>query len=120
MYLYILSFLFFVAVTRCANLNKISQQRIKNIIQHPGTTTEMREQINHVLFDSYRDWATSKAVQFKRFHKHKCGHIKNDEMASYALFGLYQGIQRYNGNDTFITYVDFYIKNELDEEKSEK
>jgi hypothetical protein len=29
------------------------------------------------------------------------------------LFGLYQGIQRYNGNNTFITYIDFYIKNEL-------
>jgi hypothetical protein len=113
MYLYILSFLFFIALTTCANLSKFSQQRIKNIIQHPGTTPEMREQINYVLFDSYRDWATSKAIHFKRFHKHKCCHIKNDEMASYALFGLYQGIQRYNGNDTFITYVDFYIRHEL-------
>ena len=58
MYLYILSFLFFIGLTISANLSKFSQQRIKNIIQHPGTTPEMREQINYVLFDSYRDWET--------------------------------------------------------------
>jgi RNA polymerase sigma factor (sigma-70 family) len=96
-----------------AYLNKLSQHRIKYIIQHPATTPEMREKINYVLFDSYKEWATSKAIHFKRFHKQKCNHIKNDEMASYALFGLYQGIERYNGNDTFITYVESYIKNEL-------
>ena len=113
MYLYILFFLFCIGVANGANLNKLSQQRIKHIIQHPGTTPEMREKINHVLFDSYKDWATTKAIQFKRFHKHKCCHIKNDEMTSYALFGLYKGIERYNGNDTFISYIDLYIKHEL-------
>ena len=112
MYLYILFFLF-IGTATCANLNKLSQQRIKHIIQHPGTTHEMREKINHILFDSYKGWATTKAIQFKRFHKHKCYHIKNDEMTSYALFGLYQGIERYNGNDTFISYIDLYIKNQL-------
>jgi hypothetical protein len=112
-YLYIVFFLFFIGTTSCANLNKLSQQRIKHIIQHPGTTPEMREQVNNVLFDSYKDWATTKALQFKRLHKHKCHHIKNDEMTSHALFGLYKGIQRYNGNNTFITYIEFYIKQEL-------
>lgn len=113
MYLYILSFLFFIALTTCANLSKFSQQRIKNIIQHPGTTPEIREKINYVLFDSYKSWATTKAIHFKRLHKHKCYHIKNDEMISYALEGLYKGIERYNGNNTFISYVDLYIKHAL-------
>jgi hypothetical protein len=112
MYLYILFFLF-IGTATCANLNKLSQQRIKHIIQHTGTTYEMREKINHILFDSYKGWATTKAIQFKRFHKHKCYHIKNDEMTSYALFGLYEGIERYNGNDTFISYIDLYIKHQL-------
>ena len=113
MYLYILFFLWFTGRTVCTNLSKISQQRIKYLIQNPGTTYEMREQINSILFDSYRDWATTKAIHFKRLHKHKCNHINNDEIVSYALFGLYQGIKRYNGNNTFITYVDYYIKSEL-------
>jgi hypothetical protein len=101
------------ALSNGVNLNKLSQKRIKNIIQHPSTTYEMREKINNILFISYKDWAASKAIHFKRLHKHKCGHIKNDEMISYAWYGLYKGIERYNGNNTFITYVDFYIKNEL-------
>jgi RNA polymerase sigma factor (sigma-70 family) len=113
MYLYILFFLFFTGTSLCANLSKIAQKRIKYIIQHPGTTYEMREKINYILFNSYKNWATTKAIHFKRLHKHKCSHIKTDEMISYSLFGLYQGIKRYNGNNTFITYVDFYIKNEL-------
>ena len=110
--MFIILVLFFV-LSNGAYLNKISQQRIKYIIQHPDTSPEMREKVNNVLFDSYKEWATSKAVHFKRFHKHKCNHIKNDELASYAQFGLYKGIERYNGNDTFITYIDFYIKSEL-------
>jgi RNA polymerase sigma factor (sigma-70 family) len=111
MYLYILFFLFITGTTLCANLSKITQERIKYIIQHPGTTYEMREQINTILFTSYKDWATTKAIHFKRLHN--CNHIKTDEIVSYSLFGLYQGIKRYNGNNTFITYVDFYIKHEL-------
>uniref|UniRef100_A0A6C0EEY2 Uncharacterized protein n=1 Tax=viral metagenome TaxID=1070528 RepID=A0A6C0EEY2_9ZZZZ len=114
MYLYILFFLCFtVTSSLCANLSKITQERIKHIIQNPGTTYEMREQINSILFTSYKDWATIKAIHFKRLHKNKCSHIKTDEMISYSLFGLYQGIKRYNGNNTFVTYVDFYIKHEL-------
>lgn len=112
-YLYIIFFLFFIGTTSCVNLNKVSQQRIKHIIQHPGTTPEMREKINDVLFNSYKGWAETKALHFKRLHKHKCHNIKNDDMKSHALFGLYQGIQRYNGNSTFITYIDFYIKHQL-------
>jgi RNA polymerase sigma factor (sigma-70 family) len=94
-------------------LNKLSQQRIKYIIQHPETTYEMREQINTILFNSYKDWTRTKAIQFKLSHKNTCNHIKEDEMISYALSGLYQGIKRYNGNNTFITYVDYYIKHQL-------
>jgi RNA polymerase sigma factor (sigma-70 family) len=113
MYLYILFFFFFIGGSLCANLSKVSQERIKYIIQNPGTTYEMREKINTILFNSYKDWASTKAIQFKLLHKNTCTHIKQDEMISYALFGLYQGIQRYNGNNTFITYVDYYIKHQL-------
>ena len=113
MYLYILFFLFFTVSSLCANLSKITQERIKYIIQHPGTTYEMREQINNILFTSYKDWATTKAIHFKRLYKNKCNHIKTNELISYSLFGLYQGIERYNGNNTFVTYIDYYIKSEL-------
>lgn len=113
MYLYTIFFLCFIQTVFSVNLSKTSQERIKSIIQHPGTTFEMREQINTILFNSYKDWATTKAMDYKYLHKNKCSHIKKDELISYALFGLYEGIKRYNGNNTFITYIEFYIKNEL-------
>jgi hypothetical protein len=113
MYTYILVFLFYIFSINALHLNKHSQQQIKYIIQHPGITQEMRTKINTVLFNSYKDWATRKAINFKYLHNRKCYHIKNDEIISYALFGLYQGIERYNGNNTFITYIDLYIKHQL-------
>jgi hypothetical protein len=112
MYLYIL-FLLFVSTINSANLNKFSVNSIKKIIENPRTTPEMRTQINTVLFESYKDWATSKATKFKRFHKHKCYHIPDDEIISTALFGLYKGILKYAGNYTFVSYVDLHIKDAL-------
>jgi len=95
------------------HLNKIAQQRIKHIIQHPGTTPEMREAVDKILFDSYKDWAAKKAMQFKCAHKYICRNSKTDDFLSCAYFGLYKGIKRFNGNDTFVKYVEFYIKAEL-------
>jgi hypothetical protein len=88
MYLYILFFLFFIGTNVCENLSKLSQQRIKHIIQHPGTTPEMRDKINHVLFDSYKGWAESKAIHFKRLHKHKCYHITPFNISNADFLGI--------------------------------
>lgn len=102
-------------VQQCKNLDKITQQRIKYIIQHPNTTYEMRKKINEILFCSYKGWASSKAIQYYYLYKQRCLHIKKDELILCALFGLYKGILRYNGNNTFISYVDLYVKHELQE-----
>jgi len=83
------------------------------MIENPTTTPEMRTEINNVLFEHYKDWATTKAIKFKRFHKHKCYHIPYDEIISMALFGLYKGILKYPGNYTFVSYVDLHVKNAL-------
>ena len=113
MYLRSLFFLLFARIALSFHLNKISQQQIKHIIQHPGTTPEMREVIDKILFDSYKDWSAKKAIQFKYSHKYICKNIKTDDLFSCAFFGLYKGIKRFNGNDTFVKYIELYIKSEL-------
>lgn len=113
MYLRSLLFLFYTGVALSVYLNKIAQQRIKYIIQHPGTTPHMREAIDKILFDSYKDLAAKKAIQFKYSHKYICKNIKTDDFICCAFFGLYKGIKRFNGNDTFVKYIDLYIKWEL-------
>jgi len=113
MYLISLLFLLYTGVALTAHLNKIAQQRIKHIIQHPGTTPEMRETIDKILFDSYKDLAAKKARQFKHAYKYICKNIRTDDLLSCAYFGLYKGIKRFNGNDTFVKYIELYIKSEL-------
>jgi len=113
MYLRSLLFLFYTGLALSVYLNKIAQQRIKYIIQHPGTTPDMREAIDKILFDSYKDWAISKALEFKYSHKYICKNIKTDDFIFCAFCGLYKGIKRFNGNDTFVKYIDFYVRHEL-------
>ena len=113
MYLRSLFFILYIGIALSAHLNKIAQQRIKYIIQHPGTTPEMREVIDKILFDNYKNWAAKKAIQFKNSHKYICRNSKTDDFLSCAYFGLYKGIKRFNGNDTFVKYIEFYIKCEL-------
>jgi RNA polymerase sigma factor (sigma-70 family) len=113
MYIHSVFFLLLVRIALCIYLSKISQQQIKYVIQHPGTTPEMRGSINHLLFDSYKNFAVKKAIEFKFSHKHICKNIRKDDLISCAYFGLYKGISRFNGNHTFVQYVDFYIKCEL-------
>jgi RNA polymerase sigma factor (sigma-70 family) len=113
MYLIHLFFLLYIGVASSVYLNKIAQQQIKHIIQHPGTTPEMRETVDKILFDSYKDFAAKKALQFKQSYKYICKDIKTDDFLSCAFFGLYKGIKRFNGNDTFVKYIELYIKCEL-------
>ena len=113
MIFFIYIYIFFITRLSYAKLSKMAQQQIKYIIQHPGTTIEMREKINNVLFHSYKGWATSKAIHFKCCYKQPCYHIKKDEIISYGLHGLYEGIEKYNGNDSFINYIELYMKHRL-------
>jgi RNA polymerase sigma factor (sigma-70 family) len=113
MYLISLLFMLYTGLVTSVFLSKIAQQRIKHIIQHPGTTPEMRETIDSILFSSYKDLATKKALQFKYSHKYICKNIRTDDLFSCAYFGLYKGIKRFNGNSTFVKYVDLYMTHEL-------
>lgn len=110
MFFYIIFLMLSIQVIKGLHLNEVAQKRIKYIIQHPGTTPEMRNKINSVLFESYKDWAISRAIHYKFLYKYTCEHIKNDELISYALVGLHESIKRFNGNNTFITYAESYVK----------
>lgn len=111
--MYLFFILFFLQTVLSINLSKTDQRRIKYIIQHPDTTYEMREKVNSILFHSYKGWASTRAMHFKNAHATICKSMDKNEMIDYALIGLYKGISKFNGNNTFITYVDFYIKCEL-------
>jgi hypothetical protein len=100
-------------------LKKEQWNCINHLLQHKGLTNDMRNKINKVLYYHYDDWSYLKAKDFKYFHRHKCRHVKIDELYLYANRGLMKGIINYkpigteNEQMRFLKYITLYIKGEL-------
>jgi RNA polymerase sigma factor (sigma-70 family) len=74
---------------------------------------DQRNYIDKVLYKSYENYAVKKAVEFKKFHMHKCKNIVIDDLILASKVGLFKSIEKYNGNSSFIYFSDIYIKGEL-------
>jgi len=70
-------------------------------------------QLRNKIYEYYENWATYKAYQFKRLHKHKCRAIPLEELAMYSRKALYQATRKYNGRSKFVAYAQQIIVWEL-------
>jgi RNA polymerase sigma factor (sigma-70 family) len=70
-------------------------------------------QLRNKIYEYYENWATYKAYQFKRLHKHKCRAIPLEELAMYSRKALYQATRKYNGSSKFVSYAQRIIIWEL-------
>lgn len=75
----------------------------------PQQETKLRNKI----YEYYENWATYKAYQFKRLHKHKCRAIPVEELAMSSRKALYQATRKYNGRSKFVSYAQRLIIWEL-------
>ena len=75
----------------------------------PQQETKLRNKI----YEYYENWATYKAYQFKRLHKHKCRAIPLEEFAMSSRKALYQATRKYNGSSKFVSYAQRLIIWEL-------
>ena len=100
------------------NINQINM--INNLINNPQLMETERKKINLILFKAYEKWAVIKAIEFKKFHKHKCSNIKNDDLILSSKIGLFKSIKKYNGKYNFINYSIIYINSELLKTLTEK
>jgi hypothetical protein len=85
----------------------------KCFLKNPSLDINKRNSINKILFYSYEKWAIKKAIEFKKFHYHKCKNIVLDDLIVASKVGLYKSVKKYNGKTTFIFFSYFYIKGEL-------
>jgi len=111
--LYILLFISLIKINFTLHLNNYQMQLINNLIQNPRIKNIDREKINLILYNAYKKFAISKAIEFKSMHKYKCINIKKDELIFSSKIGLYKAIQKYNGKGNFINYSTIYINSEL-------
>jgi RNA polymerase sigma factor (sigma-70 family) len=74
---------------------------------------QQETQLRNKIYEYYENWATYKAYQFKRLHKHKCRAIPLEEFAMYSRKALYQATRKYNGSSKFVSYAQRLIVWEL-------
>jgi len=86
---------------------------IQFILQQKTTTKPMKNKINYILFNAYKNFAINQAYQFKKYHKQKCFNINIEDLIISSQMGLYQSIKNYKGNSNFENYSSKYIQGEL-------
>lgn len=106
-------FIFFLSVKSFKLLINEQWKDIKVIIQNKNTPPFMREKINIILYEYYKDYALYKAMKFKKFHRHKCEHISLNDLYISSCKGLINSIKKYNGNSYFPKYANIHISSEL-------
>jgi len=95
-------------------ITKEQWKSINQILSNPNPLPLPQEtQLRNKIYEYYENWATYKAYQFKRLHKHKCRAIPVEEMAMYSRKALYQATRKYNGRSKFIAYAQQLILWEL-------
>jgi len=111
-----ISVLYIFLLIQCINAFYLNNNQIKTInklIVNPNLKEHERQQVNHILYKAYENWAIKKALEFKELHKYKCSNIKKDELILSSKIGLFKSVQKYNGKYNFINYSSIYIKSEL-------
>jgi RNA polymerase sigma factor (sigma-70 family) len=86
---------------------------IDSILRNPVTDEITRNKIHAIMFYSYEPFAFSKTCAFRKLHRYKCQHIPIPELYTYASLGLYQSIQKYHPDRSFIPFASIYIQGAL-------
>ena len=102
-----------LCVCYCLHLTNNQINLVNNLIKLNKLTTIQRSKINKIMYISYEKWAIKKAIDFKKFHKHKCENVDISELILSSKFGLFKSIQNYNGKTLFTYFSEFYVKGEL-------
>lgn len=102
-----------LCVCYCLHLTNNQINLVNNLIKSNKLSLAERSKINKIMYVCYEKWAIKKAVDFKKFHKHKCENVDVSELILSSKFGLFKSIQNYNGKSSFIYFSEFYVKGEL-------
>jgi len=86
---------------------------IDSILRNPITDEITRKKVHAIMFYSYEPFAFSKACAFRKLHRYKCQHLSVVELHTYASLGLYQSIQKYDPDRSFIPFASIYIQSAL-------
>lgn len=84
---------------------------VQNIIQNPAASQEMKNKSKEVIALSYIPWALSRYNQFvvkNRSYLYK-KHVPLNDLRQYAILGMINALQRYNGSVDFPIYAEKFV-----------
>ena len=113
LYFFLFTLLKSFILLKCLHLTKYQFNLIHNLIKKKNLSIEQRETINKILYLSFEKLSVKKAIEFKKYHYHKCKNINIEDLIISSKFGLFKSIQKYNGNSNFIYFSEIYIRSEL-------
>ena len=88
---------------------------IRNILTHDETPNEMRNMVKRIMFQQHIPYTFYQTIHLqqstKSIHHYSKSQIR--ELNDYAIYGLLQAIDNYNGYGNFYSYVTPYIRGSL-------
>jgi DNA-directed RNA polymerase specialized sigma subunit len=111
---YLFGFLYLFIHCFSAPIKYLSKHQwisIHKILLHPGTTPNMRDSINKILYNRFENWAIHKTYIFKNQHSYTSRNINIKELSLYSCNSLYNAIvnykpkEVYNDTSQFLNYV---------------
>lgn len=88
---------------------------IRQILTHPSSTSNMKEQVKKVIYNYYEPWAIHQSYKFKEKHPYLCRNICVDELSIYSINGLIKAINNFNASipHPFAKYAEIFIRGSL-------
>jgi RNA polymerase sigma factor (sigma-70 family) len=104
----VLFFIFYQGITMIYALqtyfSSSQWKKARFILDHPGTTDAMKQEIQLYIFEAYKEW--SKYYGVKKYKKRiHAGQIQKGDIEIYALIGLWKAIDHYDPLYPFYTYA---------------
>lgn len=111
--MFIFYFLYLFHLYSSFHLSSKQFYLIHNLIQKPNLPQKYKYKLHHILYTAFEKYSVKKAIEFKKYHYHKCQNIDINDFIIASKFGLFQAIKNYNGKSNFLYYSNIYIKSEL-------
>jgi hypothetical protein len=94
-------------------LNKIQLKYIKYILSSPLSTDDIKQATRNILIENYRPWLHKQYRSFVRQNAKTMNRVYVRELYQYAIYGLLESLQNYNGSVGLHKYADKYVHGKM-------
>ena len=94
-------------------LNKIQLKYTRYILSSPDVANEIKEATKEILVENYQPWLKNQYKSFVRQNAKKMNRIYVRELYQYAIYGLLESLQAYNGSVGLHKYATKFVHGQM-------